>query len=77
MYEPINSCLRPLCSMDGMHVITGLCRPSVNVVGGVTWCCSAAVHVPCLWGLRIQGAVIFRPCLSCHGVTVTRMAERV
>ncbi len=22
MYEPINSCLRPLCSMDGLHVIT-------------------------------------------------------
>jgi hypothetical protein len=22
VYEPINSCLRPLCSMDGMHVIT-------------------------------------------------------
>ncbi len=22
MYEPINSCLRPLCSMDGFNVIT-------------------------------------------------------
>ncbi len=22
VYEPVNSCLRPLCSMDGLHVIT-------------------------------------------------------